>query len=368
MGYDPDQRKKVVQLRKKGLGFQAIADEVGISSAKAAGEGFARYSKRRTYTDAPRRKGHRKLDINQEAILKRVILNNPTCSLREKQVLFNNRPKILAAGITLSHTTISRCTHEWFDVTAPPTAAQQQSEDFTDARIKFCRKQLRTRSIISLDSCEIDTRDLVSDLNAKRQAVRKGCVPAPFPTPPHNASPAVHLYGSVANGDEPLSKVIMVPFKRKQQYVSSGQCKPAERQQKEAFASKHLGPVLKEVCRHAKANNMKRGTWQLLLDGASQHTSAEAKDMLASAGISTVKDFPAHSPDLNPIERVWHLLRAQLRKLIAKHGVPANSKQLEKLVIDAWSRVSKTTARKFMQALPKRMKWVREHGGRFPAP
>ena len=368
MAYKAPQRKKAVQLRKKGLRCKAIAAEVGFNSAKAASAVVSRFSKSKKYTDAPRRKGRCKLNNKQLAILKHIIVTHPTASLREKRDLFNNRPNIKAAGITISHSTVARLTKRWCDRAAPPSPWQQQSINYKAARIAFCKNRLRIGNIISLDSCEIDTRDLVDDLNAKPQTVRKGTVPQAFPVPPVNASPQVHLYASLAGGDQALSNVTFVPYKRKQQYVYAGLCRPADRDKQEAFASKHLAPVLKEVCRHAEANNMKQGEWQLLLGGASQHTSSEAKQMLRAASIRIVKDFPAHSPDLNPIERVWHLLREQLRKLIAKGGVPATNAKLEELVLKAWGQISRATAKKYMKALPGRMKWVRDNGGRFPAP
>jgi len=367
MAYLASDRKNAVQLYKHGLSYKAIAQQLGFPNVKAASRVVNRFRNRKTFNDATRRKGRSKLNSNQRNRLKRVILRNPQASLREKRDMFNARPRNIEEGITVSTSTVSRFTQQHFDITAPPTAEQQQSRGFRDARIAFCKTRLRTTRIISLDGCEIDTRDLVNDINAKRVAVPRGTVPQPLPMPPHNAAPAVHLYASAANGKVPLSSSIFVPFKRKQQFVSAGQCSPSDREQQEAFASRHLAPVLKEVCRHAEVNGMKPGTWQLLLDGASQHTSWQAMQMLESAGISTVEDFPAHSPDLNPIERVWHLLREQLRKLMPKRGVPRSSEELEQLVLDAWSRVSRATVKKLMQALPGRMTWVASHDGQFPA-
>jgi hypothetical protein len=45
-----------------------------------------------------------------------------------------------------------------------------------------------------------------------------------------------------------------------------------------------------------------------------------------------VLDWPACSPDLNPIEHVWALLKVEVRKLRDKSG----ENSLRKLITDVW--------------------------------
>ena len=58
-----------------------------------------------------------------------------------------------------------------------------------------------------------------------------------------------------------------------------------------------------------------------MFDGARCHVASTCKQYLDNKGISYINDWPAHSPDLNPIEQLWRLLD----ELVA--GYPPSSKQ-----------------------------------------
>ena len=64
----------------------------------------------------------------------------------------------------------------------------------------------------------------------------------------------------------------------------------------------------------------RKPSFQILLDGEKIFRAPVAKAALKDAGISLLKNWPPHSPDLNPQENVWPHAETRLRQLEKKKG------------------------------------------------
>ena len=98
-------------------------------------------------------------------------------------------------------------------------------------------------------------------------------------------------------------------------------------------------------------------------DNASPHTSAPTKRWLRDNGFSTkdILDWPAQSPDLNPIEHLWYQLK---RKLNAYPTHPSNTHELEARIETEWYKITKEECLRYIDSMPKRIsKVIKAKGG-----
>jgi transposase len=113
-------------------------------------------------------------------------------------------------------------------------------------------------------------------------------------------------------------------------------------------------------------------------DGAPCHTSKIAKGALNKMGIKLFK-WPGNSPDMNPIENVWHVLKSEVRKKIEELKKENNkqhqkgskkTKELDLLksaITYCWknSEIVKRTAIMSCLSMERRIQLVRRCGGRW---
>jgi hypothetical protein len=97
--------------------------------------------------------------------------------------------------------------------------------------------------------------------------------------------------------------------------------------------------------------------WELLEDGDPKHTANICKDWKTDNGVK-VMNWPAKSPDLNPIENVW----AILKKKVSRWKITTAS-QLKGAVTREWNLLSDDYARELAESCPTRVQCVIDNNG-----
>ena len=86
-------------------------------------------------------------------------------------------------------------------------------------------------------------------------------------------------------------------------------------------------------------------------DNDPKHTSKIAKDFMQKEGIARM-DWPACSPDLNPIENLWAWIKMQVNL-----RSPKTLGELEKVVNQVWESISIEFLRPYWESMKKRLVW-----------
>jgi len=90
--------------------------------------------------------------------------------------------------------------------------------------------------------------------------------------------------------------------------------------------------------------------WVFMQDGASPHRANIKKDWLNEKEIALM-DWPAKSPDLNPIENLWGILA---RRVYANQRQFNDVEELNDVVMEAWDAIGMDTIQKLLQSMQKR--------------
>ena len=103
-------------------------------------------------------------------------------------------------------------------------------------------------------------------------------------------------------------------------------------------------------------------------DNAPIHTSKASKAFLRSLGIPLLEDYPPYSPDLNPIEHLWALLKKTLYQQYPdiETWKGTNTEigiMMAKALCESWDSIDPQLIEKHTQSMVDRVKAVIEADG-----
>ena len=93
-------------------------------------------------------------------------------------------------------------------------------------------------------------------------------------------------------------------------------------------------------------------------DNAPCHKSRTVLDFLADNGLQTLP-WPAQSPDLNPIENLWAIIKARLKK---NFGIPTKNELIDQ-IFTIWNDIDSELCEKLSDSMIKRLEEVLEKKG-----
>jgi transposase len=119
--------------------------------------------------------------------------------------------------------------------------------------------------------------------------------------------------------------------------------------------------ILEDTVLPAAEEYYEDGSFKLIMDSDPKHTSRAARDVLDQRGVDYVSrdDWPANSPDLNPIENVWSMLVDALNK-----NPPSTVRQLRSRLKAEWKKLAQSKINNAIDSMPERLKLVREAKGK----
>ena len=95
----------------------------------------------------------------------------------------------------------------------------------------------------------------------------------------------------------------------------------------------------------------------LIDDSAPCHRSKSVMNYKYNKGISCL-DWPGNSPDLNPIENLWAIIKRKLARKVIK-----SKRELIEALLNAWKDFDTSTLNKLIDSMPQRIKDVYNRNG-----
>lgn len=95
-------------------------------------------------------------------------------------------------------------------------------------------------------------------------------------------------------------------------------------------------------------------------DNAPCHTARIVKDFMQERELETMS-WPPQSPDMNPIENLWAIIKARRKK---KYGVPTNKSSLIDQIFDIWDSVTPELCRTLADSATSRLEMCIKRKGK----
>ena len=317
-----EDRWRVIVLWKQGrLSVAGIARTVGCRWESAAN--IIKNYKRSGNVDDRQRSGRPRVSgPKQDRVLRRLVHKHDAAPSRRLLELWTKQGGVLASERTVRRRCIELGLPSQWEQRKPKLSEADMAE-----RLKFARRHLTRKwtNVLFTDETMVPLRE--RRRRRRLPAGEKGV------TPTQRWATKVNVWGCMSlNGFGEVH----------------------------TFTQNMDGPLYCEILEEhleSSAAALFKGPWILQEDNDPKHKSRVAEDWKREHHIK-VLPWPARSPDLNPLENVWTLLKDR-----AMGRGPRDAAQLARCIKEEWAAFPRDLAKSMVASVPRRLKSVIAAGG-----
>jgi len=318
-----EDRWRVVTCRKDGMSYSDIQKKYGYTRRFIA-RWWKRYQETGGVADAPRSGRPNTLTLTQKREVARSLKRKPTSSLRK----VTKRMKT-EHHVSLSKDTVRRIAKEQGLVYRRRKKKPLLTAAHKVGRLRFARRR-RPRGFWDRVMWSDEASFALYSLT-KGEWVEDGEEAAPHETV--KWPPRIRVWAAISSrGKTPL---IRIPKKMNA----------------EGFETLLVEKLIPLMC---DAIDGGPEDFVFMQDGDGTHTAKRVRKRLETEGIEQLLPWPAHSPDLNPIENAWSIIE---RHLEIVH--PTSDRGLWQAMQDAWEKIDDNQLLRLCGSLPHRLQAVK---------